>query len=178
VSRLYSLCFRRHKFIFQIISRNAQTMVFWMPSFIRSSIHPFIHQWPYRQLFSPGLFFSFLIFYTGSRTPWTSIWMPSSRSIIWGYLFRSNMLPQSSGLKYAGWEFDCIWWPGCKEHTQNHGGWKRDAPRLGPIEVMKMGAACSSETSISTYKTTRYHNMEKITIWTTIDMKTSNFILT
>jgi hypothetical protein len=34
--------------------------------------HWFVHQWLYRPLLGPGLFFSFVIFYAKSRTLWTS----------------------------------------------------------------------------------------------------------
>jgi hypothetical protein len=33
--------------------------------------HSIIHQWLYNPLMGPGLFFSFVIFYTDGRTPWT-----------------------------------------------------------------------------------------------------------
>jgi hypothetical protein len=43
------------------------TYIFMLPPF-----HSFFHQWLYSPLLGPGLFFSFVIFFTVGRTPWTS----------------------------------------------------------------------------------------------------------
>jgi hypothetical protein len=43
----------------------------WKQAVMAYYIYLFIHQWLYGPLLGPGRFFSFVILYTVSRTPWT-----------------------------------------------------------------------------------------------------------